>query len=148
MRYLPILLLLLGACGPTYHMTPPTEFVQYQHGHGKFAWTTPDGVRLKAREVKNEPKADLAFWTDALKRHLIAKGYAAKAERCFDTQAGKHGCTLEWLVPRGNEDWVFATTLFVTGDRVTVVEAAGPFARYHAVETQLAAALGTFDPGM
>ena len=138
----------LTACGPHYTMDAPPEFVKYQSGHGDFAWTTADGVRVKARDVKNDPKADLPFWVDAVKRHLTARGYAAKSDQCFDTTAGRKACTVEWLVPRGSEDWVFGVTLFVTGDRVTLVEAAGPFPRYHAVEGKLNAALRTFDPGL
>ncbi len=135
------------ACGPTYRMDAPDDFVKYAKDHGKFAWTTADGVRVKARDVKNEPKAELPFWTDAAQRHLTARGYTKKSERCFTTRQGAPGCTLEWLAPRGNEDWVFAVTIFVTGDRVTLVEAVGPFARYVAVEAKLAKALQTFDPG-
>ncbi len=148
MRWLTLaLLMLLCACGPTYRMDAPDGFVKYTKGHGNFAWTTADGVRVKARDVKNEPKAELPFWTDATQRHLTARGYTKKAERCFTTLAGANGCTLEWLAPRGNEDWVFAVTIFVTGDRVTLVEAAGPYARYVAVEAKLAKALETFEPG-
>lgn len=139
--------LLFPGCGPHYRMDAPQEFVKYQRGHGRFAWTTADGVRVKARDVKNDPKADLPFWTDALKRHLNARGYVQKSDTCFDTQTGRKACTVEWLVPRGNEDWVFGVTVFVTGDRVTLVEAAGPFARYRAVEPQLVVALKSFDPG-
>jgi hypothetical protein len=137
----------LSACGPTYRMDAPDGFVKYTKGHGDFAWTTADGVRVKAREVKNEPKAELPFWTDATTRHLTARGYTKKVERCFTTRAGQKACTLEWLAPRGNEDWVYAVTIFVTGDRVTLVEAAGPFARYVAVEAKLSKALETFEPG-
>ena len=141
------LLALLAACGPHYQMDAPDGFVKYTKDHGKFAWITADGVRVKARDVVNEPKAELPFWTDATQRHMTARGYTKKSEKCFTTRAGAKGCTLEWLAPRGNEDWVFAVSIFVTGERVTLVEAAGPYARYVAVEGKLAKALESFEPG-
>ena len=148
MRWLTLCLVFLSvACGPTYKMESPDGLVKYEKGHGKFAWTTADGVRVKARDVKNEPKAELPFWTDATQRHLTARGYTKKAERCFTTVRGTKGCTLEWLAPRGNEDWVYAVSIFVVDERVTLVEAAGPFARYVAIEAKLAKALETFEPG-
>jgi hypothetical protein len=49
--------------------------------------------------------------------------------------------------PYGAEDWVRSETLFVVGDRIVVVEAAGPFGHYQPVEKQLRNALESFDSG-
>lgn len=149
-KYLFVLALLtlgLSACGtPAYVMDTPTGFVKYEDRPG-LSLITADGVRLKVRETDNKPKADLAFWTDALKRHLIARGYAPKSENCFDTTRGSKGCTLEFLLPHGAEDWVLSETVFVVGDRIVLVEGAGPFPLWAKVEAGVKTALLTFDPG-
>lgn len=148
---LPVLLvlalLLPAACGgPQYDLTPPDAFKRYEDDPG-LKLITADGVMLKAREVENYPKADLPFWTDALKRHLTERGYVATAETCFDTRHGRKACTLDFLLPHGAEDWVLSETIVVVGDRVVLVEAAGPYERFARVAPALKEALATFDPG-
>lgn len=136
----------LAACGPTYSMKIPPSFKRYERS-GTYRLITADGVMLQAREVDNYPKADLSFWTDALQRHEAQRGYTLQQKECFTTAERLDGCTLDFLVPHGAEDWVLSSTLFVVGDRVVVVETAGPFPRYAKVRDELAAALKTFDPG-
>ncbi|MCA9538977.1 MAG: hypothetical protein KC620_08810 [Myxococcales bacterium] len=140
------LALLLLACGPTRVLDVPPAFKKYEDADD-LRLITADGVRVAAREVDNEPKADLAFWTDAMKRHLEKRGYTFRAEDCFNTRKGLRGCTLDFMLPYGNEDWVMSETIFVIDDRIVLVEAAGPFERYQPVEQQLRAALRTFEPG-
>ncbi len=132
-RLLLPLLLALAACGPHHQMQTPTDFVRFEK-RSDLAMITADGVRLKSREVRNYPKADLAFWTDALKRHLIARGYAVQRQHAFRTAAGQDANTLEFLLPHGAEDWVLSETILVCGDSVVLVEAAGPFERFARVQ--------------
>lgn len=135
-----------SACRPPYAMEFPEGFKRYERSRD-FRLISADGVRLAAREVDNYPEATLEFWTDALSLHLEEQGYAHKHRECFETTAGLPGCTLEVMLPRGAEDWVLSTTLFVEGDRIYLVEAAASFERFAPVEDRLRAALATFDPG-
>lgn len=136
-------LLALPACAPTWQMPTPQGFVPFAE-RDALAFITPDGVRLKQRTVPNYPKAELAFWTDALQRHLVARGYLLHGQKCFATTTGLQGCTSEFIAPHGGEDWVLAQTLYVTGDDLQILEAAGPFARYQAVAPALAKAYEGF----
>jgi hypothetical protein len=136
----------LAGCAPAYRMEPPAAFKRFERS-GDFRYITADGVMLKAREVDNYPRADLPFWVDAMKRHLEERGYALKSEACFETAKKLDGCTVDFLLPYGSEDWVMSETIFVTGGRVVLVEVAGPYDRYAKVEKDLAKALKTFDPG-
>ncbi len=135
-----------AGCGRHYQMEAPAGFVKYQK-RSKFEFITADGVRMKARDAKNYPKADLPFWVDALKRHLAARGYILKDDKCFQTTRGLNGCTEEFVLPLGAEDWTMSVTTFVVGDRVVIVEAAGPYERFAKVSAGVNAALRTFDPG-
>jgi hypothetical protein len=134
----------VAACGPPpYAMAPPASFKRFEEAR-EFKWITADGVMLKAREVDNYPEADLAFWVDAMARHMIAQGYVKKGERCFDAEGGRKACTLDFLLPHGAEDWVLSETLIVVEDDIVLVEAAGPFERYAPLEPELQKALDTF----
>jgi hypothetical protein len=132
-------------CAPVYHMNTPEGFVRYEKKKG-LAFITPDGVRLHSRTVRNYPKADLLFWADAMERHLTARGYLLHAKRCFTTKKGLGGCTAEFVVPHGAEDWMLAETIFVLGDDVALLEAAGPFARYQRVAPALSKEYEGFAP--
>jgi hypothetical protein len=134
------------ACGPPpYTMNTPETFKRYEESRD-FKLITPDGVLLKAREVDNYPKAGLAFWTDALSRHLESQGYILKDKDCFKTDKGRDGCTIDFMLPYGTDDWVLSETIFVVGDRVILVEAGAPFDRFTLVEAELKKAIKTFDP--
>ena len=133
------------SCKPPYTMEAPKSFKRF-HDTRAFKMITADGVMLRAREVDNYPEADLDFWVDAMKRHLVERGYAHKSTGCFKTSRGRDACTLDFLLPHGAEDWAFSETLFVVGDTIVLVEVAGPYERYAKVEEELAAALKTFEP--
>ncbi len=134
------------ACGPSYQMKEPEAFKRFDKS-SDFKLITADGVRLKAREVNNYPKATLSFWSDALKRHLSKRGYAFKSKQCFKTNAGLPGCTLDFVIPRGAEDWVFSETIFVQGERIVLIEAVGPYARFAPLEKRLRESFKTFSLG-
>ena len=139
-------LLLAGCGGPKYEIDAPSAFKRFEHT-SDFRFITADGVMLKGREVDNYPKAKLPFWTDALRRHLEARGYTFRDEACFETAKKLDGCTLEFVLPWGAEDWAMAVTLYVVGERIILLESAGPFDRYTVVQPQLAKAFRSFDPG-
>ena len=133
------------ACKPPYTMDSMKSFRKFEDSR-EFKLITADGVMLKAREVENYPKGDLPFWTDAMDKHLTERGYLLKSKSCFKTKTARSACTLSYALPYGTEDWTLSETLFVAGDTIVVVEAAGPFARYAKVEAEITEALKTFEP--
>lgn len=133
---------LVGCGGPSYTMDAPSAFRRYAEADA-LRLITADGIRVAARTVDNEPVADLPFWVDAMKRHLDERGYALTSEQCFETQGGWDGCTLEFLLPYGAEDWVMSETVFVLGEKLLLIEATGPFERFAAVADDYKAALRT-----
>jgi hypothetical protein len=141
--FLALGLVLCSGCGRNYDMVVSKSFRSYEESRQLKA-ITADGVMVKVREVENYPEASLDFWADAMGRHLEQQGYAHKSKECFTTASGIAGCRLDFLLPHGPEDWVLSETLFVSGDTVYLVEAAGPFERYAKVETEYAASLRTF----
>ena len=136
----------LAGCGRPYAMERPPAFREYTESHD-LRLITADGVMLKVRKTDNYPKAALAFWADAMSTHLQEQGYAAKSKLCFKTASGLDGCTLDFLVPHGAQDWALSETLFVVDDDIYLVEVAGPYDRYAQVEKQLAESYKTFRLG-
>ena len=137
------LVMAVAACGRPYAMDRPHAFREYTESRD-LRLITADGVMLKVRKTDNYPKAALAFWADAMSTHLQEQGYAPKSKLCFKTASGLDGCTLDFLVPHGAQDWALSETLFVVDDDIYLVEVAGPYDRYAQVEKQLAASYKTF----
>lgn len=135
----------LGGCATTkMQIELPKELKRYEH-ENTLKLISADGVRVKARELDNYPKGDLDFWSDAMKTHLDHRGYVFKTKRCFETKRQKlNGCTLEFVVARGPEDWLFSQTIFVAGEKIILIEAAAPFERLTKLEPSYTAALKTF----
>lgn len=144
-RFVILFAAVLSACAPPYTMTPPQNFKRFENT-ADFRFITPDGVMLKGREVENYPRGDLSFWTAALKKHLDERGYVLKSENCFVTDKKLSGCTLNFVLPNGAEDWVWGETLYVVEDTIFLLEVTGPFERFAKVGEELDAAYKTFDP--
>jgi hypothetical protein len=133
------------SCGTPYTMKAPDSFKRFEKSN-EFKMITADGVMLKAREVDNYPEASLEFWTDAVSQHLEAQGYIVQSEKCFKTAKGLDGCTVNFLLPHGAQDWVLSETMFVVDDKVVLVETAGPYDRFAVIEEDLGKAILTFNP--
>lgn len=139
------LLFVAGCARAPYTMDAPEAFKRYEKRRD-FHMITADGVVLQAREVKNYPRASLSFWKDAMSKHMEQQGYTLTSAACFTTNKGLKGCTLTLMLPHGPEDWTLAETIFVVDKKIIIVEVAGEFTRYKAVEAFLEKALKTFDP--
>ena len=144
---LALIALSVVSCGPSYTMNAPDSFKRFEKSND-FKMITADGVMLKAREVDNYPEASLEFWTDAVSQHLEAQGYLVQSEKCFKTQKGLDGCTVNFLLPHGAQDWVLSETMFVVDDKVVLVETAGPYDRFATIEKDLGEAVLTFNPNL
>lgn len=142
-----LLLTLMAGCGVPYTMETPTAFRKYEETK-EFKMITADGVKLKAREVENYPKASLDFWTDASKKHLVKSGYTHQETTCFKTAQKLDGCTIRFMLPHGAEDWVYQETLFVVDDTIVIVEAAGEWEKFKTVQDDLQEKLKTFRPNL
>ena len=85
---------------------------------------SPDNVMYRVRTHANDPEADLAFWSEAMRNRMLEAGYHLIAEETV--KAGDlEGAMLELGAADGERDWTYLVTLFVDGGDLVVVEAAG-----------------------
>jgi hypothetical protein len=131
-------LLLWAACAGA--PPPPPEFGSLGQGSPeKFRALSPDGVLYAVHTVKNKPKADLAFWRDALKTRMTQAGYRVLG----DSSIAGAGETylLRLAAPLGQKDYLYFVALSMRGKEIRVAEAAGEAARFRAHEDALLKAL-------
>jgi hypothetical protein len=107
----------------------------------RFAAVSPDDVVMRVRTAKNKPKADLAFWKEAMRTRMTDAGYHVVKE---DTvRAGTaEGALLELSAPDGEQDDTYLVVVFVDGKKLVVVEAAGEVGRFAARREAILAAVG------
>lgn len=98
---------------------------------GRYRAASPDGVLLRARGVKHDPRASVAFWREAVRERMVAAGY--RVVRDEDVRIGAEGGGLiELQAPLGDEDWTYQIVFVPRGRRVAIIEAAGEVSRFEA----------------
>ena len=132
---------LAGCVTPSVSMETPDRFAAFDDADVVRA-VSPEGVLMRARSVPNEPAQTLDFWVEALQRHLTESGYLLVAREPFNAASGP-GVLLEWLAPVAEEDWIYLTAVTVAGDRIALVESAGPAGLYERYRTEIRDSLAT-----
>jgi hypothetical protein len=133
----------LSACG--FAPRAPEEFAQYHRGYifkGPMRAMSPDGVLFTVRTEDNDPKADLAFWRDAMKTRMSQAGYRVVSDTTC-TMHGSEGALLRLAAPVGNQDYLYwiAFSLSPSGSRILVAEAAGESKRFLARQDDIVKAI-------
>ncbi len=133
LRWAPLLILLAcAACGPRVTVqTPPGFAVLEEQKEYLYRAATAGGVVLAVRAEKNEPRGNLDFWADVIDRQLRRGGYAPDGTLTeVRASGGPTGRQASYVrVDNGRKDR-FWFAVFVTGDRVWVVEAGGDEERF------------------
>jgi hypothetical protein len=142
-KALAVAVFVLASC-KHYRATPPDGFAAYVSSDA-FRAVSADGVIFRVHEEKNEPQAELAFWKEAFKRRMKDAGYGFVSDADVTTSSGKRGYTLELNAPQGAVDYGYFVTIFVSGSRIVVAEAAGEVTRLAQKRAALATALEALD---
>jgi hypothetical protein len=91
---------------------------------------SPEGMLYKVRTVKNYPSMELGFWGDSLKNQLIKEGYHLTGEEMDLNTEGSEGVLFEWILPYGNDDYIYMTAVLLSGSRIIIAESAAEHTVY------------------
>ncbi len=131
-----------GALGPKHTVARPVApdgFATWDKKR-RFRAVSSDDVVYRVRTVRNKPKADLEFWREAVRRRLIDAGYRLVAESDV-AASGAPGALLELSAPDGERDATGLVAVFVDGNAIVVLEAAGEAARFAKAKDAVLAAM-------
>ena len=106
----------------------------------RFVAVSPDDVLFRVRTVKNKPRADLAFWKEAMTTRMKEAGYRVVAEGAVKAGAAE-GALLELAAPDGAQDAAYLLAVFVDGGKLVVVESSGEVSRFAAHRPAVVAAI-------
>jgi hypothetical protein len=148
MRLVHVLLLALGlgGCGAGFALDLPPRFLaldedaQEAQGYALRA-TTADGVVVAVRAIDNDPRGDLAFWLEALTLEMRdRRGYALLADEELRAASGEAGRLLRFGHDEEGDAFRYWLAVFVTDDRIYLVEAGGAETVFEPVEADVTAA--------
>ena len=117
----------------------PAGFAAYDRSC-RFQAVSPDDVVYRVRSASNEPKADLAFWREALRTRMVDAGYHLLSEQDI-TAGARTGALLELGAANGEQDQTYMVALFVEGRHLVLVEATGEATRVKGHRDAILAAL-------
>jgi len=132
---------------PRLELKPPAGYAVSGAGKdGSYRSLSPEGLPFRVRSFPNDPPKDLEFWGEALKSHLTKEGYRPNGEGGAFEAGNLRGSAQEWVVPYGTESHIYLTALLVTGDRILLVEAGGPYKLYVQYRQSLQESLESIRP--
>ena len=102
----------------------PSGFAPWRKG-GRFQAVSPDHCVFRVRSAKNKPKADEAFWTEALRTRMVNAGYTLEAEQTLTGASGRELHLLELRAANGAVDQAYLVAITVQGGKVVIAEASG-----------------------
>jgi hypothetical protein len=138
---------LAGGCGRTEYIRPTPSFLDLEEPGSDYAqrMTTAEGVVISVRDLDNAQEGSLDFWVAAIKRRLrTVRGYALLGEQEARAATGQAGKQLRFGHDESGGPYFYWITVFVSGDRVFVVEAGGKKEAFEAASAEIEQAIAAF----
>jgi hypothetical protein len=118
-----------AGCGPSFEMTAPAGFVEIDNAWDSYDYraTTADGLVIGVREIAHDPKGEASFWVKAIQNRMRERGGYALLETVEVTSGdGVRGTQMRFGHDEGGKHpHLYYLTLFVTSERLYLVEAGG-----------------------
>ncbi len=91
-----------------------------------FRAVSAEGSALTVRTEENPENGDLAFWEKAVRTRLVdVRGYKLAERKDVTHKGGTSGVEMTFDYVADGTDYSYLLTMFVKGDRVHLLEAAG-----------------------
>lgn len=136
-----------AGCAPALHIATPPGFAEIaEHDGYRYRASNAEGVVLAVRREKNDPAADLSFWSGAVDARLRRAGYNALEARAVEAH-GLKGRQIRYAIVREGREHAYWVSVFVTRDAVVTVEAGGDKELFAHQEPAIEQAIASLDLG-
>lgn len=133
----------------TTHADVPEHFAALDRHRGDdsvLKAVSPKGVVYRGRLEKHEPKADRAFWREALARKLVNDGYLIVKDE-ESKVAGFDGAIIHAVAPMTNGDYGFIVAFAPMESEILIAESAGARAELDLVMPEVLKAIAGIKVG-
>ena len=127
-------------------VTPPEGFAELKEDRSTYRAVSPEGMLYRIRTVKNKPQKDLKFWSEALENHLAKEGYRMNGDPRPFQNGSWAGLSFEWVLPYGNDSYLYLTALIVSDKTITLAEATAPYSVFIRYRQPLLDSLASIQP--
>lgn len=118
------LVLLLGSCASSRPWVPAGFAVYHDLKCNGVCAVNPEGITWRVHQDKDQPKADIHFWKEAMQKRMTGAGYRILDSISFTNNA-EPGWALVLTAPLGQVDYTYLVGAVIHGHELTVIEAAG-----------------------
>ncbi len=138
-----------GCAGRHFRLEASDAFVELdpaQQSREGFAYraTTANGAVIGVREVDNDRHASADFWVEAVRNRIRrAGGYALLSESDVRSADGTAGHQMRFGRDESQHPYDYWITVFVTHDRIYVVEAGGRREHFEPAREAVERAIGS-----
>lgn len=136
----------LIACA-TIDFPTPQGFAKFTKDQRDYRAISADGVRIKARRIKNEPYGDLRMWQDAIGHYFESLGYKEKESGVLAATEGYSGRFGEYRAVFNGREHRYIAALFVGKGDIVIIEAAGEEAVFAKRRDAVMTSIRSFNPG-
>jgi hypothetical protein len=147
-RYFATLLfaLALTGCGHSFEAATPPGFVELDDQHDyDYRATTADGLVIAVREIDNDPKGAMEFWTRAIENTMRQRGgYALLGTHDVKDKNGLAGKQLRFGHDENGTPHLYYVTVFLTDKTIFLLEAGGTKELVEKHATEIAYAVENF----
>lgn len=142
-------LLVVGLFAGCHHHTlrTPSDFVVLEESESYATRAvSAQGVVIGVREIDNDPRANSTFWLSAIRSQLLeARGYALLEAKDVRARSGQRGKQLRLGREQNGEQYLYWLTMFVTKNRLYLVEAGARKDRFEQAQSKVDAALASIE---
>ncbi len=124
-------------------MEMPSGFAKYQHTGTSFLATSPDGVSLRIRSVKNQPRGTLEVISATAELQFKSTGYTLLQTAPLQSSTGWKGRYYITSVQTMAGDYRYLVAFFLDGEEIHLIEAGGRKEEFMPYEKELVAKLST-----
>jgi hypothetical protein len=136
-----VLFSVLSAC-KSAEMEAPAGFAIYKE-QSQFRATSPDGVALRIRTVKNEPEGSMEVIASAIEIQFKTTGYTISEKGSVKSKEGWDGRYYITSVQTMAGDYRYLVAIFLQDKKIHLVEAGGRKEEFEPYRKEILEKLGT-----
>ncbi len=127
-------------CAP-YRAMNPEGFAVYRE-RGAFRAASPEGIVFRVHHTRNQPRAGLSFWREAMHRRMVDAGYRFLSDTTVMVGTDS-AAVLELAAPVGELDHGYIVALIVDGRNLVLAESTGELMKMKNERSRILQAIGS-----